>query len=69
MARHRLVRAFLVDGTVAGTWTIAKRRLTVEPFGRLTRRDRAAVAAEGARLLAFVAPGTDPSDVAVRSTA
>lgn len=69
MVRHRLVRAFLVDGVVAGTWTIAKRRLTVEPFGRLTKRDRAAVEAEGARLLAFVAPGADPSGVAVGSAA
>jgi hypothetical protein len=67
MSRHRLVRAFLVDGVVAGTWTIAKRRLTVRPFGRLTKRDRAAVSAEGARLLAFVAPGAEPSDVAVGS--
>ncbi|GAA4434804.1 winged helix DNA-binding domain-containing protein [Phytohabitans houttuyneae] len=67
MSRHRLVRAFLVDGVVAGTWTITKRRLAVEPFGRLTKRDRAAVAAEGAWLLAFVAPGAAPSDVAVGS--
>jgi hypothetical protein len=69
MARHRLVRAFLVDGVVAGTWTVAKRRLTVTPFGRLTKRDRAAVVAEGARLLTFVEPGADPSDVAVGSAA
>jgi hypothetical protein len=69
MVRQRLVRAFLLDGMVAGTWTIAKRRLTVEPFGRLSKRDRAAVVAEGGRLLAFVAPGADPSDVAVGSAA
>jgi hypothetical protein len=69
MARQRLVRAFLVDGMVAGTWTIAKRRLTVTPFGPLSKRDRAALVAEGARLLEFVAPGADPSDVAVGSAA
>ena len=57
MAQHRLVRAVLVDGVVAGTWTIAKRRLEVQPFGRLSKRDRAAVAAEGERLLGFVHPG------------
>ncbi|BCB81947.1 winged helix DNA-binding domain-containing protein [Phytohabitans flavus] len=69
MSRHRLVRAFLVDGVAAGTWTIAKGRLTVEPFGQLTKRDRAAVVAEGARLLAFVAPGADPSGVTVGAAA
>ncbi|MGN9910469.1 winged helix DNA-binding domain-containing protein [Phytohabitans sp. LJ34] len=69
MIRHRLVRAVLVDGVVAGTWTIAKRRLTVQPFGRVTKRDRSAIEKEGARLLALVAPGADPSDVAVGSAA
>jgi hypothetical protein len=60
MARHRLVRAFLVDGIVAGTWTIEKRRLTVRPFAPLAEPDRAEVIAEGLRLLAFVSPGTKP---------
>ena len=50
----------LVDGTWAANWAITQAdgtaTLTVEPFGRLTQR--AAVSAEGFRLLAFVAPGT-----------
>jgi len=59
MARHRLVRAFLVDGVVAGTWTVEKRRLTIRPFAPLAEPDRAEVMAEGLRLLGFVAPGPD----------
>jgi hypothetical protein len=60
LARHRLVRAFLVDGVVAGTWTIAKRRLAVRPFAPLAEADRAEVVAEGLRLLEFVSPGAEP---------
>jgi len=60
MARHRLVRAFLVDGVVAGTWTVEKRRLAIRPFAPLAEPDRAEVIAEGLRLLAFVSPGAEP---------
>jgi hypothetical protein len=60
--RDRVVRSlgrphFLVDGFVAGTWSIARDgaepRLVVEPFARLSKADAAAVDEEGARLLAF----------------
>ena len=51
---HRFV---LVDGRVAGRWRLdgkgADVRVDVEPFGRLSRADRAAVDAEAERLLAF----------------
>jgi hypothetical protein len=50
----------LVDGFVHATWTLTSDRgaatLTVEPLGQLPKADRAAVAEEGARLLAFAAP-------------
>jgi hypothetical protein len=53
----------LVDGLLRATW--AARRdgdatvLTVRPSVDLSSRDRADVEAEGARLLAFLAPGRE----------
>jgi Winged helix DNA-binding domain len=54
----RIRATFLVDGVVAGTWS-AKRggkraTLTVEPFGRLRKRDAKALEEEGERLLRLV---------------
>jgi hypothetical protein len=57
----------LVDGFVRGTWKIARKRahatLIIEPFERLRRQDRAAVAEEGARLLTFAAADIRTRDV------
>ena len=51
----------LADGFVSGiwTWTTSKRRaaLTVTPFARWTKKQRAEIEAEGARLIDFLAPG------------
>jgi hypothetical protein len=47
----------LVDGFVAATWKLDPRGILVEPFERLSRRDRDAVAAEAERLLGLVADG------------
>ncbi|GAA0960606.1 winged helix DNA-binding domain-containing protein [Actinocorallia libanotica] len=53
-------RLVLLDGFTAATWTFAETRgvavLTVRPFAPLPPADRAALAAEGAALLAFLAP-------------
>jgi hypothetical protein len=49
-----VAQTVLVDGFVAGTWKIEKRRLQVEPFGRLPRAARDELAVEEERLLAFV---------------
>ena len=50
---------FLVDGRVAGLWwtrpTTDDPGIDLEPFGRLTPEDRAALEREGARLAAFLA--------------
>lgn len=51
---------FLVDGMVAGTWTVERKkreaRLVLEPFGTLSARNRTALHAEGNALLRFVEP-------------
>jgi hypothetical protein len=51
---------FLVDGFVAGTWSLAARKkaatLQLAPFGRLAKKDAAALEAEGERLVEFLAP-------------
>jgi hypothetical protein len=56
----RVRATFLVEGTVAGTWTIeAKRRLAtlrMAPFATLGRRVRAALAEEGEALVRFAEP-------------
>jgi hypothetical protein len=50
---------FLVDGFVAGTWSLVRDgrggRLVVAPFARLARADRAAVADEARATVAFLA--------------
>jgi hypothetical protein len=66
-ARHTGVEMrnapFLIDGFIRGTWRIDREDgvaiLSVKPWRPLSRRDAAALAAEGARLLEFAAPG-DP---------
>jgi hypothetical protein len=53
------VKTYLLDGFVAGFWKIAEPKamatLEIAPFGTLTKRDKAALSAEGERLLAFAA--------------
>jgi hypothetical protein len=56
----RVRATVLVDGTVAGTWTIeAKRKLAtlrITPFAPLPKRVRTALAEEGEALLRFAEP-------------
>jgi hypothetical protein len=66
--RNGMVPAtFLVDGFVRGSWKVnragASAILSLTPFRRLAAGDRAALAEEGARLLAFVAPDAGSHDV------
>jgi hypothetical protein len=53
----------LLDGFTNGTWKITRHRgtatLTIRPVKRLLDEDATALAEEGARLLAFVAPDAD----------
>ena len=68
LPQNQNVRAFLIDGFVAGFWKIEQAKgqatLSLEPFGRLARRDAAALEEEGERLLAFTVP--DAHATAVR---
>ncbi|GAA0240357.1 winged helix DNA-binding domain-containing protein [Cryptosporangium japonicum] len=50
-------RAVLVDGRVAGLWTVTAGTVDVAPLRRFSRADRAAVAEEGRRLAAFLSGG------------
>ena len=63
-------RFVLVDGRVAATWTVTREddaaTLRVAPLRRLARADRDAVAEEGERLLAFLAPDAGPRRVELR---
>ena len=58
--------SILLDGMFAGLWLLsrdrdgASARLTIEPFESIGPGDRTALADEGARLIAFVAPGAAP---------
>jgi hypothetical protein len=53
----RILATFLVDGVVAGIWSVVRKRksavLKLEPFAKLGREARKALVAEGERLLRF----------------
>jgi hypothetical protein len=49
-----VAQTILVDGFVAGTWKVEKKRLQVESFTRLPKAVRDELEAEGERLLAFL---------------
>jgi hypothetical protein len=59
-ADRLIVGSVLVDGVAGATWTTEQPRdeatLTIRPRVALSGRDREAIAEEGQRLLAFVAP-------------
>jgi hypothetical protein len=60
---------FLVDGMVAGRWTIAARPkeavLELKPFKKLARADRTSLVDEGERLVRFYAPESKTHGVRV----
>jgi hypothetical protein len=60
-SKNAIVEAvFLIDGLAAGTWALAKTKvdavIRIQPFGTITRADRAAATAEGENLARFMAP-------------
>ncbi|MFE6714144.1 winged helix DNA-binding domain-containing protein [Streptomyces sp. NPDC057695] len=62
-------RVFLLDGFLAGIWRLdeGKERttLTLEPFARVTRSDRAALVAEAERTLLLMTPSGTAYDVVI----
>jgi DNA glycosylase AlkZ-like len=59
--------AFLINGYVRGTWKLTRSRtttaITLSPFGKVSKKDAAAVTAEANRLLAFTDPEFRTHDV------
>jgi len=68
-ANLRVLPTFLVDGMMAGTWSIEERRreatLTLQPFEKVRRTDRAAVIEEAERLLRFSQPAAKAHHVVI----
>ena len=63
--RDRLMRTFLIDGFVAGTWRVDGSTIGLRLLRRLSDDDRVAVTDEASRLLEFVAPGADAPSVRI----
>ena len=61
---------FLIDGFVAGIWSVVRERaaasLVVEPFRPLRAADRDSLAEEGERLLGFAAPECERREIRFR---
>jgi hypothetical protein len=60
VSADRLMRTFLVDGFVAGTWRLEGGTLEVRPFRRLRSAERKDVAGEAERTIAFAAADATP---------
>ncbi|MDQ3723008.1 MAG: winged helix DNA-binding domain-containing protein [Actinomycetota bacterium] len=67
----RVKATFLVDGVVAGIWTLAVRRrvatVSLEPFGVLPKRTVKALTTEGEALARFAEPAAASHEVVVAS--
>lgn len=67
----RVKATFLVDGAVAGIWSLAVKRkvatLELQPFGSLPKRSVSALVAEGEALARFAEPEAKEHAVAVAS--
>ena len=69
LSASRMMGTVLLDGWVGGRWKITRNRgsatLVVEPFKRLAGPEKAALSAEGAELLKFVAADVQGYDVKI----
>lgn len=68
VTKNLRVRAtFLIDGLVAGTWKLETKKstatLSIEPFGKLTKTNRAELEEEGAALAKFCEPDATKHEI------
>ncbi|HLH65148.1 MAG TPA: winged helix DNA-binding domain-containing protein [Solirubrobacteraceae bacterium] len=61
----RLMRSFLIDGFVAGTWQVRARAIQVTPLRPLTQRDRRELVREGVRLAHLLIPEAPEPEVRI----
>ena len=61
--RDRLMRAFLLDGFVTGSWRLEGGALWFSPTRPLKRTEREGLAHEGERLLTFLAPENSAREI------
>jgi Winged helix DNA-binding domain len=63
----QIAATFLVDGMVAGSWSIARKgraaTLVMEPFVKISKKDQAALKDEGERLIRFAEPDAKSVDL------
>lgn len=62
-----IIGSLLLDGFAAGTWKLTDATVTVEPFRRITKAERAGVEAEADALIRFVDPGVEPRGVRIQA--
>jgi winged helix DNA-binding protein len=62
LSRDRLMRTFLVDGFVAGTWQIDGTTIHVRPLRQLRAAEERAVADEAERVLGFMTPDASTAE-------
>lgn len=63
--RDRLMRTFLLDGFVAGTWQISDTTLDIRPSRPIPKAQRHALEEEAHQLLAFLAPQAPRDNVRI----
>lgn len=70
-ANLQVLPTFLVDGMIAGTWSLEERRreatLALRPFEKLGRQERTAVIEEAERLVRFSKPAAKAHQVVIRT--
>ena len=69
LSRDRLMRAFLIDGFVGGTWTLDKHCLALLPSRPLSPQHLEELRVEGDRLLRFAHPRPDQAEIVVHPPA